>query len=199
MITTEQILLLKNYQDKAYVSAILCDKSSNYYSLLKNIFNVPIILASSFMSILNSSQIEENKLKYINIIVNALTALILSLANNFKFQDRATNFKTQGNKFNKLVHLIEDNLINEPEKITTDIVRSFIGSYDTIYENIDYDFPYNIKKNVREVFLNQRTLPNVLNCTSSHSHTSTPQLNSDIVIPINAGCPPHEQTNMRKH
>lgn len=184
MITTEQIQLLKIYQDKAYVSAILCEKSSNHYSLLKNIFNVPVILASSFMSILNSSQIDENKLKYINIIVNALTALILSLANNFKFQERATNFKTQGNKFNKLVHSIEDNLVNEPNSITTDTVRNFISCYDTINENIDFDFPYHIKQNVRSVFLNQRTLPNVLNCTSSHSPVSTPKINSDVVIPI---------------
>jgi hypothetical protein len=185
MITTEQIQLLKIYQDKAYVSAILCDKSSNYYSLLKNIFNVPLILASSLMSILNSPQIEENKLKYINIIVNALTALILSLANNFKFQERATNFKTQGNKFNKLVHSIEDNLVNELNNITTDTLRNFITTYDNINENIDFDFPYHIKQNVRRFFLNQRVLPNILNCErSGTSPLSTPKLNSDVVINV---------------
>jgi len=185
MITTEQIQLLKNYQDKAYVSAILCEKSSNYYSMLKNIFNVPIILASSFMSILNSSQVEEKQLKYINIIVNALTALILSLTNNFKFQERAMNFKTQGNKFNKLVHSIEDNLVNEPQKITVDIVRNFITSYDSINENIDFDFPYHIKQNVRKIFLNDRILPNVLNCQRSGTPISTPKCHSDIVVPVN--------------
>jgi hypothetical protein len=185
MITTEQIQLLKIYQDKAYVSAILCDKSSNYYSLLKNIFNVPLILASSLMSILNSSQIEENKLKYINIIVNALTALILSLANNFKFQERATNFKTQGNKFNKLVHSIEDNLVNELNNITTDTLRNFITTYDNINENVDFDFPYHIKQDVRRFFLNQRVLPNILNCErSGTSPLSTPKLNSDVVINV---------------
>jgi hypothetical protein len=185
MITTEQIQLLKIYQDKAYVSAILCDKSSNYYSLLKNIFNVPLILASSLMSILNSSQIEENKLKYINIIVNALTALILSLANNFKFQERATNFKTQGNKFNKLVHSIEDNLVNELNNITTDTLRNFITTYDNINENVDFDFPYHIKQDVRRFFLNQRVLPNILNCErSGASPLSTPKLNSDVVINV---------------
>jgi hypothetical protein len=185
MITTEQIQLLKIYQDKAYVSAILCDKSSNYYSLLKNIFNVPLILASSLMSILNSSQIEENKLKYINIIVNALTALILSLANNFKFQERATNFKTQGNKFNKLVHSIEDNLVNELNNITTDTLRNFITTYDNINENVDFDFPYHIKQDVRRLFLNQRVLPNILNCErSGASPLSTPNLNSDVVINV---------------
>ena len=185
MITTEQIQLLKIYQDKAYVSAILCDKSSNYYSLLKNIFNVPLILASSLMSILNSSQIEENKLKYINIIVNALTALILSLANNFKFQERATNFKTQGNKFNKLVHSIEDNLVNELNNITTDTLRNFITTYDNINENVDFDFPYHIKQDVRRFFLNQRVLPNILNCErSGASPLSTPKLNSNVVINV---------------
>jgi hypothetical protein len=185
MITTEQIQLLKIYQDKAYVTAILCDKSSNYYSLLKNIFNVPLILASSLMSILNSSQIEEKKLKYINIIVNALTALILSLANNFKFQERATNFKTQGNKFNKLVHSIEDNLVNELNNITTDTLRNFITTYDNINENVDFDFPYHIKQDVRRFFLNQRVLPNILNCErSGTSPLSTPKLNSDVVINV---------------
>ena len=186
MITTEQIQLLKIYQDKSYVSTILCEKSSNYYSLLKNIFNVPLILASSLMSILNSSQIEENKLKYINIIVNALTALTLSLANNFKFQERATNFKTQGNKFNKLVHSIEDNLVNEPNNITTEALRNFITAYDNINENIDYDFPYHIKQDVRKVFLHQRVLPNILNCErSGETPASTPKVKSDVVIPVN--------------
>lgn len=186
MITTEQIQLLKNYQDKAYVSAILCEKSSSYYSLLKNIFNVPIILASSFMSILNSSQVEEKQLKYINIIVNALTALILSLANNFKFQERATNFKTQANKFNKLVHSMEDSLVNDPYNITTENLRNFISSYDTINENIDFDFPHHIKKEVRKVFLSERTLPNILNCTKTNmTPVSTPKINSDVVIPMN--------------
>jgi hypothetical protein len=137
------------------------------------------------MSILNSSQIEENKLKYINIIVNALTALILSLANNFKFQERATNFKTQGNKFNKLVHSIEDNLVNELNNITTDTLRNFITTYDNINENVDFDFPYHIKQDVRRFFLNQRVLPNILNCErSGASPLSTPKLNSDVVINV---------------
>lgn len=186
MITDQQFQLLKNYQDKAYVSAILCEKTSSYYGLLKNIFNVPIILASSCMSILNSSQINQEDLKYINIIINALTALILSLVSNFKFQERATNFKSQGIKFNKLVHSIEDNLINEPENITIDNIRNFIITYDSINENIDFGFPYHIKQQVRKTFLKERVLPNILNCQRTGNTPSIkPSLSVEMVIPLN--------------
>ena len=71
MITEQQKKLLIDYQDRAFVNSILCENSSSYYSFLKNLFNVPLILCSSIMSIVNSSDITTDNLKYINIIVNA--------------------------------------------------------------------------------------------------------------------------------
>lgn len=194
MITEQQIRLLKSYQDKSYISAILCEKSYSYFSFLKNLFNFPIILASSAMSILNSSQIEQEQLKYINIIVNAMTALILSLVSSFKFNEKATNFKSQSLKFNKLVHQIEDSLINQPDDINTDMIRNFITNYDNIYENIDYSFPYHIREQVKNTYKNERVLPNAINCVKGSLLTpsNTPALQplkssntSQIVIPLN--------------
>ena len=77
------------------------------------------------------------------------------------------------------------NLVNELNNITTDTLRNFITTYDNINENVDFDFPYHIKQDVRRFFLNQRVLPNILNCErTGASPLSTPKLNSDVVINV---------------
>jgi hypothetical protein len=83
MLTNEQIILLESYRDKAYVSNILCTETSNFYSFIKNLVNIPLILSSSIMTILNSSDFDPHPMRVPNIILNASTGLILSLINNY--------------------------------------------------------------------------------------------------------------------
>ena len=81
--------------------------------------NIPLILSSSVMTILNSlSEINSTDMKYANIILNATTATILSLIGNFKISEQETNFKTIGVKMNKLTHRIEDILTIDLENTT---------------------------------------------------------------------------------
>ena len=184
MITEQQKKLLIDYQDRAFVNSILCENSSSYYSFLKNLFNVPLILCSSIISIVNSSDITTDNLKYINIIVNATTAFILSMVGNLKFQERSSNFKSQGIKFNKLVHQIEDNLYNDADGITTETIRNYISSYDNINENIEYGFPYHIKEKIKKLYKDERTLPNILNCQRTPKLQSFNSSSSQFVIPL---------------
>ena len=41
MITDIQQQLLKQYQDKGYINALLAEESNNYYNVIKTIINIP--------------------------------------------------------------------------------------------------------------------------------------------------------------
>lgn len=175
IINKEQLELLQGYRDKAYVSAVLCEKTSSYYSLFRNIISVPLIITSSVMSIINSTDIPSNELKIVNIIFNAITAFTLAINNNFKFTEKASIFKNNNIKFTKLLHQIEDNLINDKNNLTTEKIREYISIYDGLYENLEFNFPNHIKDKVRNIYKDKKTLPNILNC-------ETPIITNDTIV-----------------
>ena len=164
MISEIQVKTLEQYRDKAFVSSVLCEQSSSLYSRLKTLINLPIIISSSAMSILNSSSFNAEDMKIPNIIINTLTALILSLISNFKITEKHGNFKSMSSKMIKLTHQIEDELTNNQENMTADIIRNIITSYDSLNEQIEFEHAEYIKKRVRNLYKGKRTLPNILNC-----------------------------------
>jgi hypothetical protein len=167
-ISAEQIKLLEGYRDKAYITAILCSQSSEHFSFLKSLVNVPLILSSSVMTILNSmDEGNNNNMKYANIILNCWTSLILSLVGNFKLTEQATNFKMVELKQNKLTHKIEDLLSLDLESTKIEDIRLIINEYDALNESLDFPFPNFIKNRVKHVYKDKRTLPNALNCELS--------------------------------
>jgi len=155
--------ILKVYGDKAYITTVLCDLSYNYYSFIYNISLLPTILGSSILTILNSSMIEDNLLKKINIAVNGLNTVILALVNSYRLNDRINTFKNIKIKFNKLTHLIESitnkNSEGEIDKIT---IENIINEYDRLYEDLVYQFPHHIKQKIIKKFGGVRELPNSL-------------------------------------
>jgi hypothetical protein len=64
--------ILKDYSDKCYITAILCELSYNFYSTIYNVSLLPTILGSSILTILNSSEINDGILKKINISIKDL-------------------------------------------------------------------------------------------------------------------------------
>ena len=80
MITDSQQQLLKQYQDKAYINALLAEESANYYNFIKNIINIPLIICNTAMVCINSIIVDQDLLKILNIILNSSTDLILSLS-----------------------------------------------------------------------------------------------------------------------
>ena len=167
MITEIQLLNLEMYRDRCYIMSLLCSESSSFFSLLKTLLNLPIILTSSIMSIMNSGLFTTDDMKLPNIILNTSTALILSLVNTFKLPERQSNFKTCHIKYTKLLHKIEDSIVNDKDSLTTEHLRAFIGEYDNIQENTEYGFPNHIKTKIKNTYYGKRTLPNILNCTTS--------------------------------
>lgn len=157
--------ILKDYSDKSFISGILCDLSYNFYSSIYNISLLPTILGSSVLTILNSSVIDDDIMKKINIIINGSNALILALINSYKINDRVNNFKNNQIKFNKLHHIIESLIIKNgttEEGVDKGIIESLINDYDKLWEEINYQFPHHIRNKVIKKYGGQRKLPNSL-------------------------------------
>ena len=167
-ISIEQIKLLESYRDKAYITSILCSQSVEHFSFLRSIINIPLILSSSTMTVLNSmDEGTNNNMKYANIFLNAWTRLILSLVGNFKLPEQATNFSQIQVKMNSLCHKIEDKLTIDLESCKIEDIRHFINDYDALYEQLDYSFPNFIKNRVKKMYSGKKILPNILNCEIS--------------------------------
>jgi hypothetical protein len=167
-ISSEQIKLLESYRDKAYITSILYSQSVEHFSFLRSIVNIPLILSSSTMTVLNSlSEGSENNMKYANIVLNTWTSLILSLVGNFKLPEQVTNFTQIQVKMNKFCHQIEDRLSIDLENTNIEHIRVITNDYDALYEQLDYSFPNFIKNRVKKIYSGKKVLPNILNCEIS--------------------------------
>ena len=118
-------LILKEYLDKCFISAILCDNHYQYFYKINMISMLPLVLGSSILTVLNSSTIKEEIMKYINVSVNGLNTIIIALITQYKIQDRINTYKTLYNKYQKLSHKIES-IINNTEIITDKILDDII-------------------------------------------------------------------------
>lgn len=158
-----QINLLKSYKDKSYIMGVLCEKSFEHFNFIKSICNIPLILISSVMAILNSSAFDGNEMKIPNIVINSLTAMIVGIINNFRVNEKENNFKQLSCKFMKISHMIEDKLNNHLDSLTSSDISNQIKEYDNLIEQIDFTFPSFIQKTVKTLYKNKKQLPAILN------------------------------------
>lgn len=159
MINEKQLELLSSYKDKCFISAILCEQSTNYYSFIKNLINIPLIICNSVMVIINSIVIDDNTLKILNIILNSSTGIILGLISNFKIYEKINEFHTSYIKYNKLMNLIHSKITNNYDEITGDFINAVINDYDNITDNLNYCFPVKIKKRIKTQYKEVKNLP----------------------------------------
>jgi hypothetical protein len=145
--------LIDEFYDKSYISCLLCELSFNYCTWFFQIRIFPTILSSSILTILNTSEIDKDIIKYINIIINGMNTMLLAINSNFKFNDRANHFKTMRIKFNALNHKIETLINKKKADETTSInVEEIIIDFDNLYNDIQYQFPYKIKNKIIKKF-----------------------------------------------
>lgn len=164
--------ILEEYRDRCYVNNVLCQKSCDFYGKIKLLISIPLILLSSLMTILNSSELNSTEIDYnfqkgikvLNIILNAFTVVLISLTNTLKISEKQSNFRNLAIKYNKLCHVIEDNLIYSVDNISHKSIFELITEYDNLNEALEYSFPEHIKNRVKAIYKNKRTLPNILNC-----------------------------------
>ena len=173
-------LLFRKYKDMSKVMAVVCSKTSSYFHMWKQVLNVPLIFISAIMSVLNSNVEDPLVMRYMNIICNLLTAILIGLSNQMKFTEKANMFHQLSIKFSKLEHAIEQAMnIND---LTNDKLNSFVVQYDSLTENIE-NIPNHIKNKVKNAYNGDYFLPIILNGDSpsnSSPNSGSEQYNSIV-------------------
>jgi hypothetical protein len=154
--------ILDDYRDRSFVYSHLCESASDYYSRLKYVFIIPIVLISGLLSLLNSNLDFDEYVKWINIALNSLVVVLITLQNIFKIAEKCHNFKGIGLKMNSLTHKI-DATIALDQRVTKEFIMNIINEYDNLVESIDFNFPNFIKKKIRERYKTRKTLPLIIN------------------------------------
>lgn len=180
-------LLLENYRDKCFITNLLCQLSYERYTRIKSLISIPLILSTSVMTLLNSSDINPADMKIANIVLNGTTVFILGIVNNFKLDERISNFRSLSSKYIKLCHEIDDIISNNIE-ISHNKISDIIKEYDYFNEQLDFTFPTNIKKTVVKAYNGKKTLPNVLNTIDNNviinSNDIKINIKDDYIIPL---------------
>ena len=101
--------------DKSEAMTLLTSKAATHWSFVKFCFNIPLVLTSSAMCIINSITDNAEDVKIPNIIVNAISVLIMSLNNSVKAPEKYELFKKLSQQFMTLSQEVEscDNMDKE--------------------------------------------------------------------------------------
>ena len=137
--------------------------------MINNIFLFPTILGSSILTCLNSSNIDTEKIKYTNIIINGTITIILAITTQYKIHDRISMFKAYQSKYTKLNHHIESLLNSKKEiEISNDEIISIVNKYDNLVDELFFTYPNHIRTKIIKKYQNTNiTLPNSLQLDSS--------------------------------
>ena len=150
----------KKLYDKCECMSLLCQKSCNHWSLVKFIFQIPLILTSSVMCILNSFDDGKGNMKIPNVVVNGLSVLLISYQSNLKVAEKCELFKNLSNQFLQLAHEIEGKSPDELDRNATNIL---IEKYDSLITTCLFEeIPKSKKLEVIKIF-EGKSLPLQLN------------------------------------
>lgn len=141
MINIEKML------DKCEAMTLLCSKASTHWSFVKFCFNIPLVLTSSAMCIINSISDDANSVKIPNIVVNAVSVLIMSLSNSIKSSEKFEIFKKLSQQFMILsqeIEAFEGNITSEQYHIISLKYDNLIQ--DCAFEEIPNRFKLNVAK-----------------------------------------------------
>lgn len=145
---------------KTEALVLLCSKASGYWSAIKFIFAIPLVLTSSAMCVINSISDDAEAVKIPNICVNAVSVLIMSLNNSIKASEKCDLFRRIGQQLLLLTGKIEnDNEIDDAE------FKLLAMTYENLVNDLSFeDIPDRYKKQVAESF-KDRYIPLQLNGT----------------------------------
>ena len=166
--------------DKCEAMSVLCQKATQHWSLIKFAFQIPLIITSSVMCILNSFDNDKGNMKIPNVVVNGASVLILALQNNLKVPEKVELFKNLSNNFLQLAHQIEG---MERDDLSKNAINALTEKYDSLVIQCQFeDIKKSIKMEVIELW-EGRSVPLQLNGASGikkriTSKPSTPTTNS---------------------
>jgi hypothetical protein len=150
--------------DKCEAMTLLCTKASTHWSFVKFCFNIPLVLTSSAMCIINSISEDSNSVKIPNIVVNAISVLIMSLNNSIKASEKFEIFKKLSQQFMILSQDIEG---IEDEEMDKEKYNIILLRYDNLIQDCAFEeIPSRFKQQVAKVYTDaNRYIPIQLNGT----------------------------------
>ena len=170
--------ILNMLLDKCEAMSVLCQKATQHWSLIKFAFQIPLIITSSVMCILNSFDNDKGNMKIPNVVVNGASVLILALQNNLKVPEKVELFKNLSNNFLQLAHQIEG---MERDDLSKNAINALTEKYDSLVIQCQFEDIKSIKMEVIELW-EGRSVPLQLNGASGikriTSKPSTPTTNS---------------------
>ena len=154
--------------DKAECMVLLTSSACNYWSYIKFLFSIPLVLTSSAMCIINSISEDANAVKIPNIVVNAVSVLIVSLNNNIKASEKCDAYRKLSQQFMNLSQEIEQ--YDDENAITKEKFEVLMIKYDNLINDCAFeDIPNRYKLLAsRSFYSNNRAVPIHLNgCTGN--------------------------------
>ena len=121
--------------DKCEAMTLLCTKASSHWSFIKFCFNIPLVITSSAMCIINSISEDANAVKIPNIVVNAVSVLIMSLNNSIKEGEKFETFKKLSQQFMVLSQDVE----GIEEEITKEKADILVLKYDNLITDCAFE------------------------------------------------------------
>ena len=121
--------------DKCEAMTLLCTKASSHWSFIKFCFNIPLVITSSAMAICNSISEDANSMKIPNIVVNAVSVLIMSLNNSIKAGEKFETFKKLSQQFMVLSQEVE----GIEEDITKEKADILVLKYDNLIADCSFE------------------------------------------------------------
>ena len=145
---------------KTEAMVLLCSKANSYWSMVKFAFNIPLVLTSTAMCIINSVSDDANTVKIPNIVVNAISVLIISLNNSIKASEKCDLFRRLSQQFLLLAGQIEND-----NEITDSDFQLIALKYENIINDVLFEeIPNRYKLQVADNF-KHRCIPLQLNGT----------------------------------
>jgi len=166
--------------DRAECLTLLTSKASSYWSRINFILNFPLVITSSSMCIINSISTDGNTVKIPNIVVNAVSVLVMSIINNIKAGEKYDNFKRLSQMFLELAQEIDG---IEGDEIDIDKYNMLILKYDNLIRTCDFEHvPSAIKNEVSNLFQqNNKHIPIQLNGTIGGFKRNSKDISLEIV------------------
>lgn len=150
--------------DKCECMTLLCTKASTHWSFIKFCFNIPLVLTSSCMCIINSISDDANSVKVPNIVVNAVSVLLMSITNSVKPSEKFDVFKRLSQQFMELSQEID---AVEEDNITKEQYDMFVLKYENLLRDCAFEeIPQSYKTSIAQAYQNaNRSIPIQLNGT----------------------------------
>lgn len=121
--------------DKCEAMTLLCTKATTHWAFIKFCFNIPLVITSSAMCIINSISTDANAIKIPNIVVNAVSVLIMSLNNSIKAAEKFEIFKKLSQQFMALSQELE----GIEEDIPKDKYDILMLKYDNLINDCSFE------------------------------------------------------------